>query len=988
MINLAQQSNANYTNAADLQKFWLEVIAPNYFSLDDINNYKSGIFGYINEVMATTTEDAFNAMSSARREFYPVTAQFASSLYTMASMQQISVPLTVPAHCKCALIIPQKEIIDNSTVSNGVYECTIDSCLKIFADSLQFMLDYPIKIISKKTDHWSHTIHYDVKTTNSLSTGSTARYLANKILTENGVTYVAIFIDAIRQVEMTQVSQILVRDSLLQTSIMDVDFAGNLANFEVFYVENSGDAEVQLKKVPINSAVPSVPFVFYEYINANKIRLTFKYNGTFVPKYNSEIICRVYTSEGADGMFSSYDGDLICSSDSEAYPYNSTMTILGKVNGASVGGKNAPGLEELRSSVVRSFATNNTVTSDADLQLRFNEASDSLDGVRVMFRKKRDDPLVRLFGAYSLIKDTSGNIIPTNTLDVEVNKTAISSDSGHSRIMLKPGSIFTYKGDTFSGTVLKDSTGKARTIMDLGQIEDEYTFTNPFLIGINLDPNVVGYYLNSLDSVYSINYSYVNDGSPIQFIASNFKMSRNAMLGHNYYKLSIKLAAASELDSSLNIELPDPDADDYEIRAKMNGRVAKSEFVYDETLERGYVKVTIEYDTDVEDDKYEYIQASNTLVLDGMSTTGYKMNFEVGETFIANDLLATKLVTDKGNLRVVADIGMILHDNGYYVPFVIEDYDPELNAFVLNAYMSTTDQIDTKGQIEFDHGIFDDSGEEQVRPLKMKDFIIELNVLFNNDGANIANKYTHFAGLNGFTLTNSYTTTEDIPAFFIEDLQFIRSVIDYKPGSTASDYLISITEVPMVDAHWALDSARLSDFVQQYRKLDQYMQEVFYDLENNFSIDTKFYNTCGKARFYTVGNSQSALIPLNNVRLSMHFGVKLSATYASESFVANFREYVKAYIENTDNIGTVAQDIYILNLVGELKKNFAEIEYLEYYGFNGDGINGKGYDHMAQKIIGPGLNDYIDNYIPEFINIGTAYDKSGVPYPDIIVDIL
>ena len=332
-------SSANYTNIGDIKDYWLKNIAPNYFSFEDINTYGTGIFGYINEVMGTTTEDAFNATNIARREFYPITAQYLSSLYKMATLQSIEIPLTIPAQCKCALIIPQDQIIENSTYSNGVYRCTIDSCLKIYADNLQYMLDYPINIISKKTDKWVHTTHYDINVENSLSTNTRERYLSNQIIHEHGTNYVAIFIDTIRQVEMQQVSQVLIRDSILATTVMDIDFDGKLANFEVFYIENGNDKEMQLKKVMINAATPTVPFVFYEMINENKIRLTFKYNSVFVPKYNSEIICRIYTSQGSAGNFKKFDGDLICSSDSEKYPYNSNMTIVGKINGPSYGGR-------------------------------------------------------------------------------------------------------------------------------------------------------------------------------------------------------------------------------------------------------------------------------------------------------------------------------------------------------------------------------------------------------------------------------------------------------------------------------------------------------------------------------------------------------------------------------------------------------------------------------------------------------------------------
>ena len=141
----------NYTNISDIKKYWLNNIAPNYLELNDINNYNAGIFGYVNEVMGNSVEDAFYATAIARREFYPVSAQFISSMYAMATLQSISIPLCTPSVCKCALIIPQNEIIDNSTFNDGLYECTIDNCLKIFAGDLQFMLDYPIKIISKKT---------------------------------------------------------------------------------------------------------------------------------------------------------------------------------------------------------------------------------------------------------------------------------------------------------------------------------------------------------------------------------------------------------------------------------------------------------------------------------------------------------------------------------------------------------------------------------------------------------------------------------------------------------------------------------------------------------------------------------------------------------------------------------------------------------------------------------------------------------------------
>ena len=242
-------------------------------------------------------------------------------------------------------------------------------------------------------------------------------------------------------------------------------------------------------------------------------------------------------------------------------------------------------------------------------------------------------------------------------------------------------------------------------------------------------------------------------------------------------------------------------------------------------------------------------------------------------------------------------------------------------------------------------------------------------------------KYSDFKGLNEFTYTNAYTTSSTNLAYFVEDLQFIRSTIDYLPGSTNKDWIINVSEVPMVQASWAIDTTRFFNFIEDYKAMDGIMQDVYYNLENNFSIDTKFYNTYGKARFYTVGNTVDSMHKLDNVKISMRFGVKMNVQANQETFIPNFREYVKNYIENSDSIGTISQDIFILNLIADAKQNLNEISYLEYYGFNN-------YNHMAQKIVGPAIDEYVDEYIPEFVNLKTAYTTDGVAYPDIKVTIL
>lgn len=976
---------ASYTNISDIKSYWYNQIAPNYLDFNNYNNYNVGIFGYVNEVMANTTEDAFNATAIARREFYPVTAQFASSLYTMAALQSIEIPLTTPATCKCALIIPQDEIIENSTYSDGLYECTIDNCLKIFAKDLQFMLDYPIKIISKKTDKWTHVVHYDISVSNSLNTSTDGRYISTKILKADGITYVILFIDCIRQLEMVEVTNVVIKDSVMDTITMDIDFDGNLANFEIFYKENANSEEIQLLKVMKNAATPNNPYAQYELINSNKIRLTFAHNTIFTPKFNSEIICRIYTSRGKDGNFNSFSEDLVCSSDSEKYPYNATMTILGKVNGSATGGSDQLRTEEFRNLVVKAYSTNKTITTSNDLQLHFDDIADDIDNVRVLFKKKRDDPLIRLFGAYCVVKDDGENVIPTNTLNIEFLKNDFMPVANN-RFSIVPGTIFEYASDdSYTLVPAVNEDGSLKTMLDITNENesDKLYFTNPFLLAVNINPNTVGHYLVSTDRYLPIEYTYVNDNSAQQFIGGTLSVYRNSITGANYYRFRILLTPASDIDAETMIDIPDTNDENNQLRAKYNGRVIKDEYYYDEEKSYGYIRYTVEYETDDPAEKYEYIQASNTLSINHESVTGYEMLFSVGDKFIKDDILATKRVTDKGQLIICGDLNYMLYPNGYYIPFAIQGFDDSVGGYIMEAYLATNDEIDLAEKLTITHGIYNKDGEEQNNlALHMGNQLLEMNVLYNNNGGNILNKYSAYAGLNNFTLTNTYISDENQKFDLVGTLPFVRSVVNFLPnGSDSANFKIKISESPVVGAKWVSDHTRYDYFIAKYNDINNKLNSAYYTLENNFSIDSKFYNTYGKAKFYSVGNYSDTMSKLDSVRCKFHFGVKLNTVTTTDQFIINFRKFIKEYIESDSHITTNGQDLYIMNMIADIRSNFSEIAYIEYYGFNT-------YDYRAQTVVGPDLTNYQGEFIPEFLNLDTVTDSNGETYPNITVDIL
>ena len=325
--------------------------------------------------------------------------------------------------------------------------------------------------------------------------------------------------------------------------------------------------------------------------------------------------------------------------DSEKYPYNNNMTMLGVVNGSCSNGKNVPTFEEYTAEVQKAYVTNNTITTSHDLQMEFDAASKDVNGNKIIFRKKRSDAFSRDYGAYCLLKDSLGNIVPTNTLTVNMTLSDFDTYSDVTqKAFIKPGTLFEYDpaSDTADIYTAKKVTDLSLS-SDLSEYDsgsDRFIYTNPFLISANLNPNLIGFYNNSIDETRSVAYSYLNDSSVIQFIGSALKIYRNSINGENFYKFSMVISPTTELDANTIVSIPSDADEDYYIRAEQNGKIVS--VLYDE--DGIYCNGVYEDDSPfqirlssgvskTEDGDYEYI-------------TGYTLNVEVYGSFIEGDVIA------------------------------------------------------------------------------------------------------------------------------------------------------------------------------------------------------------------------------------------------------------------------------------------------------------------------------------------------------------
>lgn len=967
------------TSSAELQEYWIENIAPNYFKMDNINNYRVGIFGYINEVMSTSMMDITNAINIARREFYPTTALYMQSFYKMAALQRVALPTTTAAIAKAILVVPQNDIIENSTLmDDGVYKCVIDRTAIINAEDKPFMLDYSIIILSKrKNGVWTHTIHYDTTYINEVANSKSSKYIANKIVNNNGENFILMSVN-LRQVKLTSKSEPIIRDGSIETLTLTFNYEGNLSHFDVFYTENPEETkEIQLKKILYGGLMSESPFCYYKLVNSSTIQIIFPVNPYFSPKVDSEIRVDIYTSLGNLGEFKVFNGELSCEMKSDKYPYNANLTLTGIIDGSSHGASDSPTTDEFRDAILMAYATNNTITTENDLQFYFDSKFKS-DKNKVVFRKKRDDDYSRLYGAYFLLKDDNENVIPTNSLTINCDTSDLDSfNESSNRAIILPGSIFEYNDDMNGKTnytlkIIHDvSLGD-----DLSRFDDNsrFLFTNPFLIEMALEQSTIGFYYNSINENRSLEYSYVNDNSLMQFIGSNLFIKRNALCGEDFYQFQITISPSSDLEAEGIVEIYDQTQEENLMRAKMNGYVKSISF------SEGRVQCTIHYENNEEeiilvssgvesgDEEYEY-------------DPGYTMKFNIYDSFVENDIIAVKKCKDCGKIRAALNFKNLLYESKMYIPMTIEEYDEDSNFYILRGYISTDDAIDLDSTLNIENGIFLHTGEENdYVNIPMNNLIPEVSIFYKNDDYNPTHKYSDFDYYKNYTLTNTYCVNADEPISLIKPIDFIRSVIKFIPNDDT--FSLSISEVPVVKANWAKNTNNFDYLTSMIYENYNNLYDTYFLLENNYGIDMKFYNTYGKSRFYKVG-IRNEYTKLKNVNNSISFGISLVPLTPQDTFLVSFRKFIKDYIEKI-NDRNGSKQIYIMNMISEAKTKFSEISYIEYYGFDQ-------YSNAAQKIEPLENTELSDNdlvnYIPEFINIYTEI-INGENIPKIEVEFL
>jgi hypothetical protein len=178
-------------------------------------------------------------------------------------------------------------------------------------------------------------------------------------------------------------------------------------------------------------------------------------SNTFIPSINSSLTISVISTNGVN----------VSTNISGNYSYKQTdiatnaVAITVSFENALSGAVNTPSLDSLKARIINEISTRNIILTEEDINNYFALLSASWLGYdsKIVFSKKRDDILKRIFSAYCVLRsgvDAAGNnntstdfvsmAVPTNTINaaMDVGNLIRSSDDNTVSRKIPTGSKF------------------------------------------------------------------------------------------------------------------------------------------------------------------------------------------------------------------------------------------------------------------------------------------------------------------------------------------------------------------------------------------------------------------------------------------------------------------------------------------------------------------------------------------------------------------
>ena len=883
-----------------IQQKWFDELAPNYFNVDDISMLRIGLFGYINDAMANSFEDSLHMQTILSKEIFPNKAVLPDSIYAYAALANFTDFYAKGAIAPMVVSIATKDILSYATKNN------ISGNLELLVSkNSEILIDDKIPFI----------FDYDIKIIARYSKNTyifSAQYIMNtknelssvltpfiNTVTMDGNLYLRL--DA-RQLKRNTVEYMVYSNDVAENLSYEFEFEGRLAAFNVYYKSNAYNGNYELiNKHLINSVVENNnnKFCFYSMSSTNKVTISFSTHPSyFRPMFNSQLMIEYFTTLGEEGNFI-YDGE----NNSFSLESVDESKDLSSIDAyANVMGNSTGGTNEPSLADIKQLVMREFSMRKniiTDIDLQ-NYFKDKMKNSEIYFCKKRDDVIKRMFTAFVLLRNESDEIIPTNTLDLIVYQDQFDNYSKNNPVLtLKAGTIF----EGCQGMNIYE------------KVDTEYDWQTL----IQKDSNLITPF-PSKPQDRRTNYLY---GSPYLI------------------KINTKPLFMSYYLNSINEQIP------------------------------------LLYDSMDENSVEEFIIRNVEIKRNAIREDFYSIETYINTTVNLNNMFLTK-VNSNGEIEIIdydynakehiKMYGIFEEDNNITGYIKFQPSKLEGNRVYFKSTLYTDDYIDENDCINIKQSVYATSNSiENLRAnFSLSNDKVKLHLCVYYNGYDYATKYKfakQIPGIDNFNLCNTYTTERNLQLF-----KNLNSVMNSTVSMRISEnkkhpgYYFKLRKVPLIRYMYMRDEKNMDEIIKILDELKNTLTAVIPDMENNFTLDSKFYNTYGESKYFTIGRQKTAL---NMTSISVTLNIKLNKEVTVD-LINEIKNYIVTFIEttNTEEKGF----LYMSNLTRSLEQNFSEINYIEFVGFND-------YDSSYQIIESTEINfsemtqEQVINYVPEYLNI-------------------
>lgn len=958
-----------------------------------------GIFGYMREVFSQTIQNTIIMASEFANEGIATKAKFEKNIIAHALGLGITNINAVPAQIEVYLTFIEDEIIN--ALGGGSGDFIFDRDNQIYFDDLEFHPDYDIIIrrVRLSNGEFTYTAMYDMQGDgiyeNPISDITNPYLTPPIVMAVNGTRY--LFTSCLlRQVEKTTIYKKVLSDNTISSKTVNFTFDSQLAGFDVDVTNANGSTHLTPVYEGLSSSGTRYAYVWYTYLDADNIRIKFDRN-SYYPRINTDVEIHLQTTQGERGNFTWSGTDYPSFYfDSERLGYTNIFVQVRPINNESMYGMDKKTVDELKEIIPKEALSRGSITNTTDLQNYFN-AIDT-DSSKMYFYKRRDNCLERLYYSYIVMKDATNNIVPTNTVAIEVDPSALETDKGSGKLILKRGQILKLSADGNTCTLFDgDPTQEP-------DYTDGFYYIIPYNFAINLDPMYGMYFLTTMNVNKNLGFTYINEECQFQYIATYINWNRKYLTETDTYVLTMNVAQNITADNTM-------------ITVDADGNITSSNvkayivFYNDEDEPIRYAEGTIgnfsresgTFDFTFKFTSNDLIDSENHIRIAGLDQAGFSVGEGLDYAYLPGNTKAMiHIITYQPEFSTDTYYDDILGNTH----IDIRDIIPIVDGWcITNSYevLSGIDFFYNYSEIVYSN--IEMIGKEDQEPVtdpddpyaEIKNIDVTINgenYRFESIGDKVTQQMLSRASIEEFILDRyeegevaTFDRTYADPAqtvnqirdiqFDLGDgtsltLQYVPREPDPEPGESddpeAYSYYFRIHNVPLIKYDYFRDESMVEFFCSELVRRKSYIDQAIENLEDSFGMDFKFFNTYGPSKMYTLDGVSNYL---NRVNLSLTFRLGLQVNY-DENIVQYITDDVKEFVENINEITSV----HMSNLVADITAKYEEsITFFEFMDFNG-------YGPGEQHLYAMQMPD--DVRTPELVNVNIILPEMT---PDINIII-